>query len=71
MGRRLVVTVVLDEGLSGDIFDQLGDIVCRARGVVGFRIERFTADGEEQDSFGPAPRQDTAEVLAELEAVGA
>ena len=67
MGRRLVVTVVLDEGSSGDVFAQLAGVVCAAKGVVGFRIERYAADGEEQDSFGPTPDRNAA--LAELEAV--
>jgi hypothetical protein len=69
MGRRLVVTVVLDEGPSGDVFGQLGDLVCGAHGVVGFRIERFSGDGEEQDRLGPTPGRDAVEGMAELEAV--
>ncbi len=66
MGRRLVVTVVLDEGLGGDVFDQLADVVCAARGVVGWRIDRFARHGEEQDGFGPAG---PVEAVGELEAV--
>ena len=67
MGRRLVVTVVLDEGDADDVFDQLADVVCAARGVVSWQVERYAAKGEEQDSFGPVPGTDAAE----LEAVSA
>jgi hypothetical protein len=64
MGRRLVVQVVLDEGQGDDVFDQLAQVVCAARGVVSWRVERYAADSEQQDSFGPVP-------AAELEAVSA
>ena len=67
MGRRLVVHLVLDEGLGDDVFDQLADVVSAARGVVGWQVERYAAKGEEQDSFGPLPGTDAAE----LEAVSA
>jgi hypothetical protein len=68
MGRRLVVTVVLDEGGGHDVFDQLADVVCATRGVVGWRGDRFAGGGEEQESFGPPPGQ-VMEATPELEAV--
>ena len=70
MGRRLVVTMVLDEGLRDDVYDQLAQVVCAARGVVGWRVERYAADGEEQDRFGPVPAMDWA-AFGELGAVSA
>jgi hypothetical protein len=70
MGRRLVVQVVLDEGQGDDVFDQLAQVVCSARGVVGWRVERCAEDGEEQDGFGPAPGTGWA-AFGELGAVSA
>jgi hypothetical protein len=52
MGRRLVVQVVLDEGQGDDVYDQLAQVVCAARGVVGWSVVRCTGDRQEQDSFG-------------------
>ncbi len=70
MGRRLVVQVVLDEGHGDDVYDQLAQVVCSARGVVGWSVVRCAGDREEQDSFGPVPSMESA-ALGELEAVSA
>jgi hypothetical protein len=68
MGRRLVVRVVLDEGLGNDIYDSLAQLVRAARGVVAWQVEALPAEPDEvlDGTRAPAERAE-----AQLEAVGA
>jgi hypothetical protein len=63
MGRRLVVTVVLDEGHGDDVYDALAELVSTARGVVAWQVEARTTEGD-QDLGGAAAPADEAELQA-------
>jgi hypothetical protein len=66
MRRRLVVTVLLDEGEHEDLYKRLAGLVC-SMGVAAWQIDRRFG---EEETFGHDPRQGPVDVaVRELDLV--
>ena len=66
MRRRLVVSVVLDEGESDELYRRLAGLVC-STGVAAWQVDRRFG---EEETFGHDPGQGPVDVMVqELEAV--
>ena len=68
MRRRLVVSVLLDEAETDELYRRLAALVC-TRGVVAWQVDRRFG---EEETVGHEAGQGPVDVaVAELEAVGA